>query len=134
MAQYLTQEEYADMAGDASISKAAYERHEFRAQKAIDNLTFGRVKEDTKQRTAVKMLVFELITMYAANEALRLEAHSGKVSAWSNDDVRVDVKQATPMSEKNLDVQADNLICDFLADEYGTQGTPLLYRGLSLCP
>lgn len=134
MAQYLTQSEYVAMGGDPAMGALMYDRREFRARKAIDGPTFGRVKEDSPQREAVKMLVFELVTMFATNDKLRQQETEGNVSSWSNDGVSVSVKQATSLSENDLDAQAAALVCEFLGDEVSVHGTPLLYRGASICP
>ena len=135
MAQYLTQSEYNEMGGDATMVAATYDRREFRAQKAIDEHTFGRVKSESPQRDAVKMLVFELVTLYSTNEALQQQETAGAVSSWSNDGVSVKVEQAASVSPTELAAQAAELIDEFLAEEYesGT-GTLLLYRGVSVCP
>lgn len=129
MAQYLTPDEYKEMGG-AVISATDYKRHEYRARKAIDRHTFGRVQNDAPQRDAVKMLVFELVTLYSTNEVLQQQETGGAVKSWSNDGVNVSVERAASLSVSALDVQADDLICDFLTGEaeVGT-GIPLLYRG-----
>ena len=119
---YLTYEEYQDsMCG--TLSESVFGRLEFKARKAVDAATFGRVAADKPVREAVKRLVFELVSLYAAGDI----SDGVLVSGASNDGVS---ENYVTLSETEMQQAADELIHLYLSGEITSEGTPLLYLGV----
>lgn len=116
------------------MTPAEYTRLEFRARKEIDRATFNRLAVETTQRNAVRMLMFDLISLYQDDAARKDAALTGAVSGWSNDGVSLNAKQAAPLTQEELDIQTSALIDDYLMNEKSIYGTALLYTGVPVCP
>lgn len=127
---YLTYDEYEQMGGQ--LSEAAFSTLEFRASKALDALTHGRVMNEQPVRTAVKQAVYALIgTMHMDDE--NASAYGGRdVQSMSNDGVSVTFASGAQGAEA---VRAQNaryagLLKSYLAGEATEDGVSLIYAGV----
>lgn len=114
---YLTYSDYTNMGG--TLTEAAYTRLEYKARSLIDAYTFGRVKALTETPESVKMLMFELVALGDQDD------NGGPVSSISNDGY----SESYAVTDNGT--RAEGLIRSYLADEVDTDGTPLLYRGVT---
>lgn len=112
---YLAFDEYKEMGG--TLDDAAFSRFEFKAEKLIDQHTFGRLKGLTEQPEAVKRLIFELISMEQKTD-------NGIVQSVSNDGYS-ETYAVIDNEQKSV-----CLIAAYLSREKTADGTPLLYRGV----
>ena len=96
---YLTYDEYEQMGGQ--LSEAAFSTLEFRASKALDALTHGRVMNEQPVRKAVKQAVYALIgTMHMDDE--NANAYGGRdVQSMSNDGVSVTFSAAAALCSRS---------------------------------
>ncbi len=118
---YLTYEEYqVDMCG--TLSAEVFGRLEFKARKAVDAATFGRIAAEQPVRESVKRLAFELVQLYADGDEETLVT-SASADGFS--------ETYAVLSEQELQQKADDLISLYLSDERTADGTPLLYLGVS---
>lgn len=128
---YLTYDEYKQMGGQ--LSEAAFSMLEFRARKAVDMLTHGRVMDEQPVREAVKQAVFALIGAMETDEK-RAQAYDGRdVQSMSNDGVSVTF--ASGASAGADTVRAQNaryagLLKSYLAGETTGEGISLIYAGV----
>ena len=111
---YLTYTDYTTKGG--TLDETAFNRLEFKAEKLIDQYTFGRLTELTTQSEAVQNLVFELIGLADKDDAA--------VTSVSNDGYSESYAAA------DFTIKSDNLIYSYLAREKTADGTPVLYRGV----
>lgn len=123
---YLTYDEYLDYGG--SLEETAFSRLEFKAEKKVDNVTFGRLKKETEISETVKRLIFELIGTIN-NTDYSGEGYSPAISSEGNDGYSVSFASGTVLTIDKADVQANKLIAEYLSEERDSNGTPLLYCG-----
>lgn len=127
---YLTYDEYEQMGGQ--LSEAAFSALEFRASKAVDTLTHGRVMNEQPVRTAVKQAVYALIgTMHMDDE--NASAYGGRdVQSMSNDGVSVTFSAAAAGGDaaRAQNARYNNVLKAFLFGEVTEDGVPLIYAGV----
>lgn len=112
--KYLTFDDYISMGG--TLTDIEFNRFEFRAERLIDNLTQGRLKNADTISETVKRCMFELVT-YLSKTAQN--GNSSAVSGFSNDGYSV-----TYAEQKTATQQIHDIIYDYLAD------TDLMYCGV----
>ena len=120
---YLTLDEYEAMT-DAEIDEIVFERLEYRARKKIDDATFGRLKNESPVREAVKRLMAELIGVYSSQEDTA--AGSG-IASTSNDGVSVSYV-SPEQAIKALNQREAELIRLYLEGEMMPNGYSVLSR------
>lgn len=120
---YLTLDEYEAMT-DAEIDEIVFERLEYRARKKVDDTTFGRLKNDSPVREAVKRLMAELIGVYSSEG--ETAAGSG-IASTSNDGVSVSYV-SPDQAAKALNQRESELIRLYLEDEKTPNGYSVLSR------
>lgn len=120
---YLTLDEYEAMT-DAEIDEIVFERLEYRARKKIDDATFGRLKNESPVREAVKRLMAELIGVYSSEEDTA--AGSG-IASTSNDGVSVSYV-SPEQAIKALNQREAELIRLYLEGEMMSNGYSVLSR------
>ena len=120
---YLTLDEYEAMT-DAEIDEIVFERMEYRARKKVDDATFGRLKNDSPVREAVKRLMAELIGVYSSEG--ETAAGSG-IASTSNDGVSVSYV-SPDQAAKALNQRESELIRLYLEDEKTPNGYSVLSR------
>ena len=120
---YLTLDEYETMT-DAEIDEIVFERLEYRARKKVDDATFGRLKNDSPVREAVKRLMAELIGVYSSEG--ETAAGSG-IASTSNDGVSVSYV-SPDQAAKALNQRESELIRLYLEDEKTPNGYSVLSR------
>lgn len=120
---YLTLDEYEAMT-DAEIDEIVFERLEYRARKKVDDATFGRLKNDSPVREAVKRLMAELIGVYSSEG--ETAAGSG-IASTSNDGVSVSYV-SPDQAAKALNQRESELIRLYLEDEKTPNGYSVLSR------
>ena len=115
---YLNYNEYKNIGGE--LSETAFNRYIIRAECYLDRETFGRVKDLKPVPDAVRYCIRDITDMMSAQSG-------NNVSSWSNDGVSV--------SYNTNEEQArafHSVLSEYLSDEVDKNGTPLLYRGVSL--
>jgi hypothetical protein len=118
---YLTFTDYQMYGG--SLDEAAFSRYEFRARQMIDQLTHGRIRNDSPQREAVKRAMVELIGRQA-----RDAAHDGReIASMGNDGLSVSYAAA---GAGGAQARCVDIICEYLINETTGEGVPLLYAGV----
>lgn len=128
---YLTYDEYEDMGGQ--LPAAAFSMLEFRARKAVDMLTHGRVADEQPVREAVKLAVYALVGEMDADEK-RAAAYDGReVQSMSNDGVSVTFAsgaQAGAEAVRAQNARYAGLLKSYLAGETTEDGLSLIYAGV----
>lgn len=128
---YLTYDEYKQMGGQ--LSEAAFSTLEFRASKALDMLTHGRVADEQPVREAVKLAVYALVGEMDADEK-RAAAYDGReVQSMSNDGVSVTFAsgaQAGAEAVRAQNARYAGLLKSYLAGETTEDGLSLIYAGV----
>lgn len=117
---YLTYAQYAQMNGQ--LSEDVFNRLEMRAEKIIDRLTHGRVKDESPVRKCVQYAVFDLI---AASQ--KVDAQEGQLAkSITNDGISVeyDTQKGGAYSRYAQIVQG------YLEGETTSAGVSLLYAGV----
>lgn len=118
---YLTFDEYAEMGG--KLQETVYARFEYKARRAIDAATRGRIAEEVQARESVKHLMYELIALYAT-----VGPEDGVlISSASADGFSENYVVRT---EQELQQEADKLVNLYLSGETTESGVPLLYSGV----
>lgn len=112
--KYLTFDDYISMGG--TLTETEFNRFEFRAERLIDNVTQGRLKNTDTISETVKRCMFEVVT-YLSNNAKNGDISS--VASFSNDGYSVSYAK-----QKNAAEQIHGIIYDYLAD------TDLMYCGV----
>ena len=127
---YLTYDEYEQMGGQ--LSEAAFSTLEFRASKAVDMLTHGRVADEQPVREAVKLAVYALVIEMDADEK-RAAAYDGReVQSMSNDGVSVTFSAVAAGGDaaRAQNARYNNVLKAFLFGEVTEDGVPLIYAGV----
>ena len=127
---YLTYDEYEQMGGQ--LSEAAFSTLEFRASKAVDTLTHGRVADEQPVREAVKLAVYALVGEMDADEK-RAAAYDGRdVQSMSNDGVSVTFSAVAAGGDaaRAQNARYNNVLKAFLFGEVTEDGVPLIYAGV----
>ena len=123
---YLTHTEYLAYGGSVTVS--AYPRLEFKARKAIDQKTFGRLKNETVISEPVKRLMFELVNTIRNLDTEGID-YQPLVASESNDGYSISFHSGSIMTIEQKQKIISNMIDEYLADEVDSNGTPLLYCG-----
>lgn len=111
--KYLTYEDFTSMGG--TLAESEFDRFEFRAEKLIDNETFGRIKELIAMPEEVSRCTFELVT-YLSN--VSKGGDTSAVASFGNDGYSVSY-----VEKKTADRQIYDIIYTYLSD------TGLMYCG-----
>jgi hypothetical protein len=126
---YITYEEYVDMGG--SVSEGAFNRLETKARAAVDRVTFGRLKNESPMRDAVRYCMFDLINAANADDSAGAITAGREIAAMSNDGISVSFASSGGASASVAARQAA-IVREWLAAETDAYGTPLLYAGVSV--
>lgn len=123
---YLDYDKYKNIGGE--LSEAAFNRSIIRAESYINNETVGRLKKMNIIPDTVLYCLRDLVDTYDKIKSLS-SASDGNVSSWSNDGVSVSYNVMT--ADEQIKALSD-IVSDYLSDEVDDNGTPLLYRGVSI--
>lgn len=124
---YLTFEEYISASGNPDIIDCAtFARCEFRARKAVDTLTQGRIAKMNTVPDAVKLLMVEIVALEKNLGATALEIPA--VASFNNDGYSE--SYAEPMTTEKVKELEFDLILQYLDGEKDDMGVPLLYLGV----
>ena len=115
---YLSYNEYKNIGGE--FSETAFKRYNMRAECYLDGETFGRIKELNSVPDTVRYCLRDIIDMFASKLG-------NNVSSWSNDGVSVSYNSQDEQSRAY-----HSILLEYLSNEVDKDGTPLLYRGVSL--
>lgn len=124
---YLNYKEYKKLGG--TLDQTPFNILEFQAQKEIDKLTFGRLKDLDEQINEVKMCVFELINTL---EGYSLDINTSKnkgIASENIDGYSVTYKSTTSEDIKAKNNEIKDIIESYLSDCVLDNGIPYLYRG-----
>jgi len=134
---YLTFNDYYIMGGKLE-DEEVFEDLEFAAEALIDNVTFGRLKNDTPVCEEVKRLTFFLINI-AVSKANALSLGKGEtenlsgafIKNQSNDGVSVSYSSMNAADLYNVcNKEANRTILRYLHGVKNQAGRLVLYRGL----
>ena len=120
---YLTYEEYQMFGG--SLDETTFSRLEFKAEKLVDNKTFGRLKKEETISETVKRLIFELIGTLG-NSDFSSEGYSPTISSEGNDGYSTSFVTGTVLTIEMAEKKMNQLIAEYLGQEKDSNGTPLL--------
>lgn len=124
---YLNYKEYKKLGG--TLDQTPFNILEFQAQKEIDKLTFGRLKDLDEQINEVKMCIFELINTLDSY-SLDINTNENKGIASENiDGYSVTYKSTTSEDIKAKNNEIKDIIESYLSDCVLDNGIPYLYRG-----
>lgn len=123
---YLDYNKYKEIGGE--LSEAAFNRSIVRAESFLNVETLGRLKGmDTVPDTVLHCLR-DLVDTYDKITSLS-SVSDDNVSSWSNDGVSVSYNAMS--ADEHLKALSD-IVSDYLSEEVDDNGTPLLYRGVSI--
>lgn len=123
--QYLTYEEYVEIGGVLEVT--AFNRNIYRACGIIDNATHNRIECMVEIPQKAKVLCRDLIE-YLANDF----GSSKQVSSRSQSAGGVSESESFVIrSTEERAGEIDDMVKDYLLNEFDDNGTPLLYRGCS---
>jgi len=123
---YLLYSEYVAYGGN--LSETAFNRLEFKARKAIDQKTFGRLVGATVINEPVKRLMFELINTIRNLDTEGID-YQPLIASESNDGYSISFHSGSIMTIEQKQKIISDMIDEYLADEVDSSGTPLLYCG-----
>jgi len=123
---YLLYSEYVAYGGN--LSETAFNRVEFKARKAIDQKTFGRLIGATVISEPVKRLMFELVNTIRNLDTEGID-YNPLVESESNDGYSISFNSGSIMTIEQKQKIISDMIDEYLADEVDSNGTPLLYCG-----
>lgn len=92
------------------------------AEAKLNAATHGRIDEKNASK-AVKMCLIKLVNLYAKADIM-----NDNVSSYSNDGVS---KNFVTLSREDYEKEINATIRTYLANEVDSEGTPLLYMGVS---
>ena len=118
--KYLTYEEYRKLGG--GIPEMSFKRLEYKAEKKIDEKTFGRFKNIETYPQELKMCIYDLINEY------QKETDTGNIISESDGDYSVTY---TSTSKKEIENDITGTINSWLS-ETKINGVPVLYCGVDL--
>lgn len=116
---YLSYADYRTWGG--TMEETDFNRYEYRAEKLIDEETFGRVKEISPVPEEVKRLTFELVTLVQKADVSNDTVSSERVGNWQ--------KSYRGVSQAAYTRAGKSIIRTYLSGIYTSEGVPLLYRG-----
>ena len=117
---YLTYSDYRTMGG--IMSEIDFERYEFRAEKLIDEETYGRISQLNGVPEEVKNLTFELVTLGQKSDITNDTVSSEQVGSWH--------RTYKGASQASYTKAIKTLIRTYLSGIFLSNGVPLLYRGV----
>lgn len=120
MNKYLTYTEYRILGGD--IPEMSFKRLEYRAEKKIDEQTFGRFLKIKSYPQELKMCVYELINEY------KKEFDSSNIASESDGDYSITYANT---SKKEIESNIAGTI-KFWLSNITIDGVPVLYCGVDL--
>lgn len=115
---YLTYEKYKSYGG--TLDEAAFKKYCFEAEKRVELETHGRASATE----VVERCVGKLIDLLNASDP----AETQRVSSFSHDGLS---KSFASVSKDECDAKSSEIICTYLMHECDSDGTPLLYGGVS---
>lgn len=122
---YLTYLEYQEMGG--TLDETAFDRFSFRAEGLINKYTYRRLIGEDDIPEAVKMCMFDLISVCNQQDETLGNA-SGMITSRSNDGVSE--SYASPDSiRQNFNTQIDDIIKIGLTGVYNSKKQRLLFKG-----
>ena len=116
---YLLYSEYVAYGGN--LSEAAFNRVEFKARKAIDQKTFGRLINATVISEPVKRLMFELVNTIRNLDTEGID-YNPLVESESNDGYSISFNSGSIMTIEQKQKIISNIIDEYLADEVDSNG------------
>lgn len=123
--------DYLTLGGN--LDENEFLKAEWKAAKLVDKYTFGRLKSDYNFSSAVKMTIFELISMVVKKDNAIIQPEnnsSNDISSFSNDGVSVTLnKENVSQFLENFNTRIIEIIKTNLSGETNQNGAPLLYRG-----
>lgn len=120
---YLTYEQYVSLGG--GLDESTFSVLEFRAEKVLDQITFGRLQKDTVFSETVQRTMLEIIRLYAAADDVLL---TGAVKSESNDGYSIDLLEDSIITPSKADKLAGDVIERYLIGEKNQDGEYLLSR------
>jgi hypothetical protein len=120
---YLTYEEYSNMGG--ALDLTAFSRYIYRACGIIDNATHNRIECMADIPQKAKALCRDLIEYLANDFGSSKQVSSRSQSAGG-------VSESESFVIRSIEERAgeiDDMVKDYLLNEFDDNGTPLLYRG-----
>lgn len=116
---YLSYADYRTWGG--TMEETDFNRYEYRAEKLIDEETFGRVKNCNPVPEVVKRLTFELVALVQKADVTNDIVSSESVGSWK--------KSYKGVSQAAYSKAGKSIIRTYLSGIYTSEGVPLLYRG-----
>lgn len=123
MSQYLTFAEYQAFGG--ARDETGFTRLAFKAQRMIDYVTDGRLKEDASVSETVKRLVFELIGLIGNADAAQ-DGYVPAATSESNDGYSISYADKMILTPEMASMMARAMIREWLANERNAAGEALL--------
>lgn len=117
---YLTYSEYQTWGG--TLSEQDFERYGFKAEKLIDEETYGRISKLSSIPEEVKRLTYELITLGEKGDITAANVSSEQVGSWHKTYRNVSAASYTRASL--------SIIRTYLSGIFTPDGIPLLYKGV----
>lgn len=124
---YLNYKEYKKLGG--TLDQTPFNILEFQAQKEIDKLTFGRLKDLDEQINEVKMCIFELINTLDSYSLDINNSENKGIASENIDGYSVTYKSTTSEDIKAKNNEIKDIIESYLSDCVLDNGIPYLYRG-----
>ena len=118
--KYLSYDEYKAFGGE--LYEEGYLRYAFRAERLIDQETFGRLKDFDKIPFEVKRLTFELMALAHKGDISAERVSSEKVGDWQ--------RSYKSPSAASYSKAGAALVRSYLSGIFTPNGIPLLYRGV----
>lgn len=119
---YITYEEYQKLGG--GLDETAFNIYGYEAEAKVNAETHGRI-EPQNVSEPVKRCIVRLAGIMA-----QADIAEAKVTSWSNDGVSESIKD---VSIQEYNDKMDEIIREYLANEVGVDGVPLLYLGVGKC-
>lgn len=108
-----------------TLLETAYKRYEYKAAKIVDTATNSRVNKMKVVPESVINLVFELIEYLSTCSAAVQQKQSSNQSTGS---VSQSESYVVKTQAEN-DIEIDEMVFEYLSQEYDDNGIPLLFRG-----
>ncbi len=124
---YLNYKEYKKLGG--TLDQTPFNILEFQAQKEVDKLTFGRLKDLDEQINEVKMCIFELINTLDSYSLDINKSENKGIASENIDGYSVTYKSTTSEDIKAKNNEIKDIIESYLSDCVLDNGIPYLYRG-----
>lgn len=124
---YLRYDEYTELGGE--LEPTAFGRYSIRAFSRIRQETHGRIDRMSEIPVEVKYLCRDIIDYLHNNSTVDKQIVSASQSQGGVSESESYLSKS--VAEKDEDIEC--LIYDYISSVVDDNGTPLLYRGCSLC-